>query len=77
MGNPGNLEVFAQSVSKYIKGFWLDIMKEGLERHLCEDKNKEKIKFVVEELFDKMMPLYVKENADLYPECYQVLNLKY
>jgi hypothetical protein len=31
-------------------------MKEGLERHLCEDKNRDKIKLVAEELFDKMLP---------------------
>jgi hypothetical protein len=45
-------------------------MKEGLERHLCEDKNRDKINFIIEELFDKMLPQYVKENAELYPECY-------
>ena len=64
-------------MSKYIKGFWSDIMQEGLHRQLCEDQSKVNIKKASDELFDQALPLYLKENAELYPECYQVLKLKY
>ena len=56
------LEVFARDVSKYIKGFWCDILIEGLERHLCEDKNLDKVKQVAAELFDVVLPLFIREN---------------
>jgi hypothetical protein len=73
--DPKALENFADNVSKYIKGFWCDIMQEGLHRRLCEDKSKANIGKAASDLFDELLPKYVRENADLYPECYQVLKM--
>ncbi len=56
------LEVFSRDVSQYIKGFWCDILIEGLERHLCDDKNLDKVKQVAAELFDVMLPQFIGEN---------------
>lgn len=77
-GTDGYLENFGTNVSKYIKGFWCDILEEGLTRHLSGDPfSSEYIKKASTELFDQVLPRYVQEHADLYPECYQVLKLSF
>ena len=50
---------------------------EGLERHFCEDPNIHKVRQVAGEFFDVQIPKFVKENPGLYPDCYQVLKLKF
>ena len=64
-------------MSRYIKGFWCEILEEGLERRLCEDQSAKNIKKAVLELFDEILPKYVKENASGYPECYQILKMHF
>lgn len=76
-GDPHALDKFASHVSKYIKGFWCDIMQEGLHRRLCEDKSKENIGKAAKDLFDELLPQYVRDNTQLYPECYQVFKMKF
>ena len=54
--DPNALNNFALHVSKYIKGFWCDIMKEGLHRRLFEDKSKANIGKAASDLFDELLP---------------------
>ncbi len=54
--DPNALENFSLHVSKYIKGFWCDIMQEGLHRRLCEDKAKANIGKAASDLFDDILP---------------------
>lgn len=77
-GQDGAIERFGASVAKYIKGFWCDILEEGLHRRLHGDSDaKEKIKKASEDLFETALPQYVVENIDQYPEFYQVLKLSF
>ncbi len=76
-GDPKALQNFSDHVSKYIKGFWCDIMQEGLHRRLFEGESKSNVSKAARDLFDELIPQYCRENAELYPECYQVLKMKF
>jgi hypothetical protein len=54
--DPNALKNFSLHVSKYIKGFWCDIMQEGLHRRLFEDKAKGNIGKAASDLFDDILP---------------------
>lgn len=60
-GEDGALERFGASVAKYIKGFWCDILEEGLQRRLHGDLlANEKIKKAATDLFEDSLPQYVQ-----------------
>ena len=74
----GALKRFAYNVARYIKGFWCDILEEGLERRLYGEFDALRtVKKVSAELFDDVLPQYVEDNADLYPEAYQILKMQF
>ena len=53
----GALKRFAHTVARYIKGFWCDILEEGLERRLFGEFDAARtVKKVSAELFDEVLP---------------------
>ena len=77
-GQEGALQSFGDNVAKYIKGFWCDILEEGLERRLSGEAHaSEKIKKISADLFEEMIPRYVQDNVDIYPEFYQIFKMQF
>ena len=67
-----DLEKFARSVSNYIRGFWGEILEEGLRRATTRDPSA-----VSALLFDTLIPGYLKKQPDSYPEGYMILKLSF
>jgi hypothetical protein len=69
----GDKERFGHRVASYMKGWWGDVLEGGL---LQQGVDKEVVKKVSKEFFDELLPPFVIDNIDIYPEFYNTLAVK-
>ena len=64
---------FGKRVASYMKGWWGDVLEGGL---LQQGVDKETVKKVSFEFFEELLPPFVQDNIDIYPEFYNTLAVK-
>ena len=69
----GDKSLFGQKVASYMKGWWGDVLEGGL---LQQGVDKETARKAQTEFFDELLPGFVSERTERYPEHYNVLALK-
>lgn len=69
----GDLAYFGQRVASYMKGWWGDVVAGGL---LQQGVVKDTVKAITKEFFEDLLPAFVSERTDRYPEFYNTLALK-
>ncbi len=69
----GDKAHFGQRVASYMKGWWGDVLEGGL---LQQGVDRETVKKASREFFDELLPSFVTDNIDIYPEYYNTLALK-
>lgn len=69
----GDKAYFGQRVASYMKGWWGDVVAGGL---LQQGVDKDTVKAATKEFFEDLLPAFVSERTDRYPEFYNTLALK-
>lgn len=69
----GDKAYFGQRVASYMKGWWGDVVAGGL---LQQGVDKDTVKNITKEFFEDLLPTFVSERTDRYPEFYNTLALK-
>lgn len=69
----GDKKHFGQRVASYMKGWWGDVVVGGL---LQQGVDKDTANAAAKEFFDDLLPGFVGERTERYPEFYNVLALK-
>jgi hypothetical protein len=69
----GDKQRFGQRVASYMKGWWGDVLEGGLFQ---QGVDRETVKKVSREFFDELLPPFVIDNIETYPEFYNTLALK-